>query len=261
MVDLLNIKVKIGGLWHSGSYDPQDGLGRIVGDKPWVRHAEKSFYHAYDHNFFATQFHKKMFCENLHGFTPARKMYDEKIVLTGWPMEYMESTLAPYANLDKRDMILFPHRIAPEKQVEIFRDLAKELPQYEWVVCQDQKLSKHQYHTLLGQAKLVFSANLQETLGISSAAESVLSNALPLVPNRLSYSEIFENHQEFLYPSFWTETWEDYCKNKESLKSRIVSMLTNYDTLKSRAIDYAKTNYKNFFHADSIIAILTREKN
>jgi hypothetical protein len=61
-----------------------------------------------------------------------------EIVRTGWPMEYMPKVLEPYKNLPKRDLILFPHRIAPEKQVEIFRDLAQTLPQYEWIVCQDQ---------------------------------------------------------------------------------------------------------------------------
>ena len=57
MSELLGIPVKIHALWHAGSYDPQDFLGRLIGDTPWVRHAEKSFYHAIDHNYFATQFH------------------------------------------------------------------------------------------------------------------------------------------------------------------------------------------------------------
>ncbi|CAB4130065.1 hypothetical protein UFOVP116_252 [uncultured Caudovirales phage] len=258
MNDLLGMNWRLHGLWHAGNYDENDFLGRIVGDNPWVKHAEKSFYHAYDHNYFATKFHRKMFCEKLLGFTPADTMCDTKIMLTGWPMEYMESTLSPYANLDKRDLILFPHRIAPEKQVEIFRDLAKDMPQYEWVVCQDNKLSKHEYHTLLGESKLVFSANLQETLGISSAAESVLSGALPLVPNRLSYTEIFENHCEFMYPSEWTESWSSYCRHKEELKSRIQSMMEKYNELMPCATDYANTRYKNFFYADSLIEQLQK---
>jgi len=32
MIELLDIKAKVGGLWHAGSYDPQDGLGRLIGD-------------------------------------------------------------------------------------------------------------------------------------------------------------------------------------------------------------------------------------
>jgi hypothetical protein len=73
------------------------------------------------------------------------------------------------------------------------------------VVCQDQQLSKDEYHTLLGQSKIVFSANLQETLGIS-CYEGTLVDAIPMVPDRLSYSELY--HEGFKYPSEWTESFE-----------------------------------------------------
>ena len=63
MAELLNVKIKIGGMWHAGSYDPADFLGRIIGDKPWVRKTEESMYESFDHNFFATDFHFKMFCD------------------------------------------------------------------------------------------------------------------------------------------------------------------------------------------------------
>ena len=72
-----------------------------------------------------------------------------KIVRTGWPMEYMPTLLHNFKQSTKRDLIVFPHRIAPEKQVDIFRDIANSLPQYEFVVCQDQNLTKDQYHNIL----------------------------------------------------------------------------------------------------------------
>ena len=37
MSELLGIKVITHGLWHAGSYDPADFLGRLIGDAPWVR--------------------------------------------------------------------------------------------------------------------------------------------------------------------------------------------------------------------------------
>ena len=40
-------------------------------------------------------------------------------------------------------------------------------PDYELIVCADKTLTKNEYDNLLGRAKMVFSANLQETLGIS----------------------------------------------------------------------------------------------
>jgi len=63
MAELLGVRIRIGGLWHAGSYDPADFLGRLIGNKPWVRQAEVSMYHCYDDNFFATQFHVELFAK------------------------------------------------------------------------------------------------------------------------------------------------------------------------------------------------------
>ena len=43
---------------------------------------------------------------------------------------------------------------------------------------QEQTLTKDEYHNLLGKAKIVFSANTQETLGIS-CYEGALVGATP----------------------------------------------------------------------------------
>jgi hypothetical protein len=188
-----------------------------------------AFFEAVDHNYFATDFHVHMFLKNLlkeHSYEIALLRYGDKIVRTGWPMEYMPEILAPYKDLAKRDLILFPHRIAPEKQVEIFRDLATALPEYEFIVCQDQELTKEEYHTLLGQSKIVFSANLQETLGIS-CYEGMLVGAIPMVPDRLSYKEMYGSL--FKYPSEWTESWDSYHDHKEDLKARIREHMENFD--------------------------------
>ena len=250
MSELLQIPVKIHALWHAGSYDPQDFLGRLIGDAPWVRHAEKSFYHAINHNYFATKFHIKLFCETLLGFTPADTLYDTKIVRTGWPMDYMDSTLTSYKNMPKRDLILFPHRIAPEKQVEIFRDLKEQLPQYEFVVCQDQQLTKNEYHNLLGESKIVFSASLQETLGIG-CYEGAIVDAIPMVPDRLSYSEMY--YEGFKYPSEWTKDWNSYLANRQQLCHHIIVTMTHYDKRVPQVRKLAQDLKEHFFSADVLL--------
>ena len=174
-------------------------------------------------------------------------------------MEYMADTLAPYANLEKRNLILFPHRIAPEKQVDIFRDLAEAMPEYEWVVCQDQELTKHEFHTLLGEAKMVFSANLQETLGISTCIEGPISGALPLAPNNLSYEEIFEDYQNFIYPYEWVRNFEAYEANKTSMIDRISHMMANYKDLRSELDHFNKYNVPKYFAFDNAIKVLFDE--
>ena len=236
MAALLNVDIIIGGMWHAGSYDPQDFLGRLIGDANWVRNAEQSMYDCYDDNYFATQFHIDLFAK-------AFNIQDDKTHRVGWPMEYLHNSLEQYKGMEKRDLILFPHRVAPEKQVEIFRDLKDRLPQYEFVVCQEQMLTKNEYHNMLGEAKLVFSANLQETLGISWY-EGALVDAIPMVPDRLSYSEM--SLPEFKYPSVWTEDYDSYLHNRDKVIAQIVNYMENYDDLLV-SLDKQRTRLNKYF--------------
>ena len=246
MASLLNTDIIIGGMWHAGSYDPQDFLGRLIGNADWVRNAEQSMYDCYDDNFFATQFHVDL-------FTSAFNIDDAKNHIVGWPMEYLHNSLASYKGMDKRDLILFPHRIAPEKQVEIFRDLKTQLPQYDFIVCQEQELSKNEYHNLLGEAKLVFSANLQETLGISWY-EGALVDAIPMVPDRLSYSEMAL--PEFKYPSEWSLDYDCYMNNRTKVVKQVEEYMENYeDFLPSLNKQVTKLN-KNFFSGKKLYRVI-----
>ena len=261
MSELLGIPVTTHGLWHAGSYDKFDFLGRLVGDAPWVRCAEKSFYHAFDHNYFASEFHVQIFVDELllDGLKSENPWYEDdwnnrynsgKIVRTGWPMEYMPATLAPYTNMLKRDLILFPHRIAPEKQVEIFRDLAETLTQYEFVVCQDRSLTKDEYHTLMGQAKIIFSGSNQETLGISPF-EGCIVDAIPMVPDRLSYTEMYQ--EGFKYPSEWTQDWASYLIHKQQLCHHIIVTMTHYEKRLPALKTQTQDLITNFFSCNNLL--------
>ena len=253
MSELLGIDISIGGLWHAGSYDPQDFLGRLIGDKPWVRHAEMSMFECYDDNFFASDFHIDMFTDV---FDEDYAIDWDSIKRVGWPMEYLKNSLDSYKGMQKRDLILFPHRVAPEKQVDIFRDLKERLPQYEFIVCQEQELSKNEYHNLLGEAKLVFSANLQETLGISWY-EGALVDAIPMIPDRLSYSEMAL--PEFKYPSEWTENFDAYLHNKDKVVAQIINYMENYEDLLV-SLDKQRTKLnKDFFSGSELYKAIADE--
>ena len=246
MAELLGVDITIGGLWHAGSYDPQDFLGRLIGDKPWVRNAEQSMYDCYDDNFFASKFHIDLFKKSFH-------TTDNKNHRVGWPMEYLATSLDSYKHMEKKNLILFPHRVAPEKQVEIFRDLKQQLPQYEFIVCQEQTLSKNEYHNLLGEAKLIFSANLQETLGISWY-EGALVDTIPMVPDRLSYSEMAL--PEFKYESKWTEDYDSYLEHRDKVVAQIIEYMENYeDFLPSINKQVTKLN-KEFFSGKKLYRVI-----
>ena len=256
MAELLGIKVFLHGLWHAGSYDPQDFLGRLIGDETWVRSAEKSMFHCFDYNYFATEFHIQMFCENLLDEPNSRMYLNTKIIQTGWPMEYMEGMLKPYRNMAKKNLILFPHRIAPEKQLDIFNDLSMRMPEYEWVVCQHKNLSKTEYHQLLGQSKIVFSANLQETLGISMM-EGMLAGSHPMVPDRLSYSEMY--FEPYKYNSDWTSSYENYTLNREHVMEYIRTVMSNHDPIS--IINDSKKTYQKYFMSFNLIKNLNKKVN
>lgn len=258
MAELLGVKIKIGALWHAGSYDPQDFLGRLIGDEPWVRHAEKAMFHAIDHNYFATNFHIKMFLENLLGedAVSGRKHYvpSGKIVRTGWPMEYIETDLEPYKGVEKQDIILFPHRIAPEKNPEIFRALAKELPEYQFIMCQNFSLSKDEYHKLLAKSKIVFSANTQETLGIS-VYEGAILDCVPLMPDRLSYTEMWSD--DFKYPSEWASDMESYEQHKDAIINRIRDIMSNHESYTNKLKPEIPRLY-DFYHGEKLVNTVRR---
>ena len=107
---------------------------------------------------------------------------------------------------------------------------------------------------MLGEAKLVFSANLQETLGISWY-EGALVNTIPMVPDRLSYSEMAL--PEFKYPSEWTEDYDAYMLNRDKVVKQIVEYMENYeDFLPSINKQVTKLN-KEFFSGKKLYRIIS----
>lgn len=249
MAELLGVKIRIGGMWHAGSYDPQDFLGRLIGDDPWVRNAERSMYYCYDDNFFATQFHLDMFLQTLFD-VPLDKSFDPNCHIVGWPMEYLPAVMQPYTTVQKKQKIIFPHRLAPEKQLDIFKDLAASMPEYEWFIAQEHELTKDEYHKHLAESKIMFSANLQETLGIS-AYEAALVGTYPLVPSRLSYNEMWDEK----YPSRWSNDFKSYQDHKGYLMEYIRKQMDSND-LYDRSISMAKSVGDNFFNGKKLYSTI-----
>jgi len=251
MSELLNIPVEIHALWHAGSYDPHDFLGRLIKNKAWTYNTERALYHAIDHNYFATDFHIDLFVKTIIG-NQSYIMMDiltEKIIRSGWPMDYMPSITKDIKS-SKEDIIVFPHRIAPEKQVDIFRDLAKEMPQYQFIVCQDNKLTKLEYHKLYSRSKVMWSANLQETLGISPF-EGALHGVYPLLPNRLSYTEMYPD--QFLYPSEWTVSFEAYTKHKADVIAIIDRAMKSHSSMLDDIEKLSNHLLQEYFTATSLV--------
>ena len=222
MADLFETPIKIGGIWHAGSYDPYDFLGRKIKNKSWSYATERALYEVYDHNYFATDYHIKLLESTLD--------VSGKSYRIGFPMEYY-SDLTDVTSGVKKNQIVFPHRISEEKQPELFKSLKDQLPEFDFIVCQEQNLTKKEYHKILSESKIVFSANLQETLGIG-VFEGMLSGAIPLVPDRLSYVEMY--YIQFKY-------------NDKNIVDKIKDMIYNYTSYQTIMALNTAFIMKNYF--------------
>lgn len=241
MSELLDIQVVTHGLWHAGSYDPNDFLGRLVGDKPWIRHSEQAFISAFDYNWLATNAHWELMWE-----TYSKTMIHSGFKKTGWPMEYTKDMIAPKMWAKKENIIVFPHRIAPEKRLDLFLELAArpELRKYQFCVAMEMNLTKTEYHELLQRAKFAVSFADQETLGISMY-ESACAGACPIVPNRLSYEEMYS-------PMF---------KRADSIDDAVQAILEYEDIDMTNYIANLVTDlHENFFSATKLINKLKEYK-
>jgi hypothetical protein len=243
MSALLDKPVRIVGLWHAGHYDPNDFLGRIqLKDGPWARAMERALFEAYDVSAFATQAHIDLFRK---GVVVSKD--DPRLAQVGWPMEYLAGEVQPFLGAPKENIVLFPHRLAPEKQVDIFNDLRGEFPDWEFVACQETVLSKEAYHGLLARSRVVFSASLQETLGIG-CYEGVLAGAVPVVPDRLSYREMYP--KEFRYRSAWTMP-DTYEQNKPALVAHLRKVLARA-TEGSFDVEPCRRQLEPFFSGEAL---------
>ena len=192
--DALDLKFKIYAIFHAGTYDPWDFLTQ-KGMRKWGKYIERSWLEFIDGIFVASKFHKNLILqgsyETLSFADGSFATLANKIHVTGLPI--YPDFVQPDAH--KENIIVFPHRLDPEKQPEMFQKLRSELVKrrdFGWIMTNTKTLctTKQQYYNLLNKAKISVSCALQETWGIAMQ-ESVMCGCIPIVPNRLSYQELY----------------------------------------------------------------------
>lgn len=228
MSNLLDVPVEIHGIWHAGAYDPTDILGYKM-DKPWPWHQEIAWFHCCDYNYYATDFHKNMFLHNLQ----IDNAYHYKALRSGQPHTPIIEQCSQYWNSPKGNFMIWPHRYNADKQPEIVEDLRYSISG-ETIITQKMNLSKDDYYKVLGNCSIIFSCSLHENLGIS-VMEAVLAGAIPVLPNRCSYSEMYL--PEFLYPSDWTKDYDNYLKHKSELVSFVNNILNNREKYLNKLVE------------------------
>jgi hypothetical protein len=194
--------VRLAGFWHTGSYDEHDMLGAHMGR---LLNVERGIHDCLDYNLFGTYFNLNLFYDNV------LKPNDNgsKLIVIGFLYNTDHLLNAP-----KEKIIIFPHRLAPEKGVEVFDQFKSfchsrgQFKDYQFIKTMEVTKDKDEYHELLSKAQFAISFAKQETFGISMI-ESTLSGCIPIVPDYLSYSEIYP--KEFKY-SHWG-AWENIFQN------------------------------------------------
>jgi hypothetical protein len=132
--DALGIKFKIAGMLHAGTWDHHDFLSHKRMGR-WARKIEESWLNEIDLPLVSTHFHKVLI-EGRRG--PVKNL---KVV--PFPLWHLES-LSPFKT--KENIVVFPHRLADEKNPAMFDELAKllqhKLPDWKFVKTKDVCKSK-----------------------------------------------------------------------------------------------------------------------
>jgi len=251
MSELLDIPVEIHGIWHAGAYDPTDILGMKL-DKSWVSDFERSIFNCCDYNYYASNFHRDMFLRNL-----SINDTTEKAIRSGQPHNSITKQITvDLDTVEKNNNIIWPHRYNSDKQPEIAEDIDTMLGNV--IITSKLDLNKSDYYELLKESKIIFSCSLHENLGISMM-EGCLSGAIPIVPDRASYSEMYLHC--FKYPSLWTESFENYQIYKNALIKFITDRIENYDYYLPKLKIQNEILLKDYLSADIMLTHLTRKNN
>lgn len=173
----------------------------------------------------------------------------------GYPFYPKSYNLKP--NVKKENIVVFPHRLDPEKQPQKF-DMANYyleplFPDWQFIRTKDVWTNKQAYYDLLNRAKIAVSFATQETFGIAMV-ESVLCGCIPIVPERLSYKELYginfrceddngvidglrtamKNADELLNSTALRKQREYFLENgSKSIERMVRIMMNNYHNMES----------------------------
>lgn len=183
--------VKLRGILHAGSFTDTDFVRDM---ERWAKGFEDVVFDIADRIIVGSEFIKKDVCKK-------RYLNPDKVVATGFPLDLDE--LKKYKSLKKENIVVFNGRNVDEKQPWLFETMCAYLKErsvsFNAVNTHKLNMSKEDYYTLLGKAKVVVSYALQENFGFG-IREAVYLGCIPVVPNKLVYPEIFS--EDYLYNNF-----------------------------------------------------------
>jgi len=181
MATFRKIDVKIYGIMHAGSWTDTDFVRPM---ETWAKDIEIGWFKMFEKVFVGSRFHK-------WDIVGKARAVQDKIEVTGlvFDSEYILSLIDQ--PVVKEDIVVFPHRLDDEKQPWYFDELAKYFGKsVKFIKTMELGLSKKEYFNLLARSKVAFSCALQENFGYGML-EAALLGVTPVVPNRLSYVDLY----------------------------------------------------------------------
>ena len=215
IANLGGARPKITGVLHAGTWDENDFLVRS-NLRPFFHEIESSWFKMFDLIFLGSEYHKELIL-NSHSVNP------DKLVVTGLPFYPDEFTLTR-ANIKKDNhMMVFPHRLDKEKHPEEFDSLMSRHPEWRGYKTASYFTTKDCYYDELARASVAVSLATQETFGYAMLEATALG-CIPLVPDRLSYQELFP--EEFRYQELYEleDKLTDVMKNSPTFRRKLPNM-------------------------------------
>ena len=229
--DGLKLDIKFVGCLHAGTWDPHDFLSQ-QGMGSWAEGIENSWIKILDLIFVATEFHKSLIRLNRNVKDPDKikvtgfPIYEKEVAQLGWDAFDVEKT--------KRMRIVFPHRLAPEKcpkcfvALESLSNSKKLISNLKFVKTKDNYATygKKGYYAMLDSSLIAVSFAQQETWGIAMQ-EAVLCGCLPVVPDRLSYSEMYLDDFKYSCDLAMPDTWQKKEAEVSNAYQKIYELISN----------------------------------
>lgn len=193
MAHFKNIAVKLFGVLHAGSFTASD---TVEGLKEWANPYELSLIKMFDGIFLGSEQTRQDILKAFSlGYTDLNKLH---VTGLAYNSKEVEKYKIPYE--EKEDIIVFPHRLHPEKQEDLFEKIKQFFPTFKFVTTHKENLSKEEYYKLLAKSKILYSASLQENFGYS-VLEGCSLGVVPILPfNNTCYKYMYP--KGLLYNTF-----------------------------------------------------------
>ena len=198
------IKPKLGAFMLGGTF-----LSGDLYQWDWLKEAEKLWFTIFD----------TLYVPSKYFFDSVPLNVQNKVQISPWGIDHSLQIIntVKRENISKEYDVIFPHRLDKDKGVDEFIQIVESMPEVNFYISVYAPSEDNSYfkklkgfpnvHFLTGEddvehlrslhkSKIVLSCAKQETHGYSMI-KAVLSGAIPLVPNREVYPELYP--QEFIY--------------------------------------------------------------